>query len=142
VPLPPPACSPTWLLGFGTPAVKKKADAVQARAGLLAREAVTFGGPESVGAEALAARWMEIPMPIPIVSALGPLSWTIALGSAAVAHWRAGSPIVAVIGLALAAPLFGFGHAFITSPIAIAALLVATVVIERRRSPRHLPSGG
>lgn len=111
-------------------------------AGLLAREALTFEGAESAGAEAMAARWMEIPMPIPIVGALGPLSWTIALGAAAVSHQRAGSSIVAVIGLALAAPLFGFGHAFITGPIAMAALLVAAVIIERRRPPRHLPSGG
>lgn len=103
-------------------------------AGLLAREALTFEGVESPGAEALAARWMEIPFPIPIVGALGPLSWTIALGAAAVAHWRAGSPLLAVIGLSVAAPLFGFGHPLITGPIAMGAFLVAAVLIEFRGS--------
>ena len=102
-------------------------------AGLLAREALTFGGADATGAQALAARWMEIPFPIPIVGALGPTSWVITLGAAAVAHYRAGSAMPVVLGLALAAPLFGFGHSLISGPIAMAGLLVAVIGVELRR---------
>ena len=102
-------------------------------AGLVAREALAFRAPENLGAQALAARWMEIPPPIPILGLLGPLSWTLALLSAAGAHRRAGSPVVVVVALALAGPLFGFGHALISGPIAMASLLAAAVVLERER---------
>ena len=105
-------------------------------AGLMAREALAFDGPAADGAQALAARWMEIPMPIPILGALGPLSWTLALGAAAVAHFRAGSHLLVVLGLAVAAPLFGFGHAFITGPIAMAGLVLAAAALEFGRRPR------
>jgi hypothetical protein len=109
-------------------------------AGLLAREALTFGGAESAGAQALAARWMEIPFPIPITGALGPTTWLVTLGAAAIAHYRAGSSILVVVGLALAAPLFGFGHSLISGPIGMAGLLVAVAVHERSAHPNRRPA--
>jgi len=99
-------------------------------AGVLAREAQTFSGSEVAGAEALAARWMEIPFPLPLFGALGPLSWTLALLAAAVAHFRVGSSWIIVFGLAIAGPLFGFGHPLITGPIAMLGLIVAAAVRE------------
>lgn len=96
-------------------------------AGLLSREAKALG---DSGAAALAARWMEIPLPMPIISTVAVVSWTGTLLAAAVAHWRAGSSWLAVGGLALAGPLFAFGHPFITGVIGMAALLVAAVVLE------------
>lgn len=96
-------------------------------AGVLSREAVALGDP---GAEALAARWMEIPMPLPLISTAAVVSWTGTLLAAAVAHYRAGSSWLAVGGLALAGPLFGFGHPLVFGVIGMAALLVAAAAIE------------
>jgi hypothetical protein len=104
-------------------------------AGVLAREAMEVGEARA-GAEALAARWMQIPMPLPIVSTLGTLGWTAALLAAAVAHARAGSPLLAVAGLAVAGPLFGFGHPFVTGLIGMGGLVVAAIALEWRPSPR------
>lgn len=101
--------------------------------GLLAREALELSGAEEAGAFALAARWMEVPSPLPIVSTLGVVSWTAALLAAAVAHWRAGSSWIVVGGLALAGPLFGFGHPFITGLIGMGGLAAAGVAVEWRR---------
>jgi hypothetical protein len=105
--------------------------------GLLAREAMQMTGADLAGAEALAARWMQIPWPMPIVSTLGVVSWTAALLAAAVAHWRAGSSWIVVAGLALAGPLFGFGHPFFTGIIGMAGLLAAALTIELRASPQY-----
>lgn len=98
--------------------------------GLLSREALALGEASAPGAEALVARWLEIPMPLPIISTIGTASWTVALLAAAVAHHRAGSPRLAVIGLALAGPLFGFGHPLVFGLIGMAGLLVAVVYLE------------
>jgi hypothetical protein len=92
-------------------------------AGMLAHEAMHMTGMASVGAAALAESWMEIPMPLPVISTIGVVSWTVVLLAAAVAHRQAGSSWVVVVGLALAGPLFGFGHPFITGVIGMAGLL-------------------
>lgn len=102
-------------------------------AGLLAHEAMHISGMASVGAAALAERWMEIPMPLPVISTIGVVSWTAVLLATAVAHRQAGSSWVVVGGLALAGPLFGFGHPFITGVIGMAGLLAATVALELGR---------
>lgn len=104
--------------------------------GVVAREALAVNAADRTGAEALAARWMTIPMPLPIISTMGTLSWTAALLAAAAAHAQARSPIIAVIGLALAGPLFGFGHPFVTGLIGMAGLAIAGVVIESSRRGR------
>lgn len=106
-------------------------------AGVLSRETTAMSGAERLGAEALAARWLEIPTPLPIVSTLAVVSWTAALLAAALSHYHARSPRVAVAGLALAGPLFGFGHPYITGVIGMAGLLVAALAIELNRSPRR-----
>ena len=110
-------------------------------AGLLARESLLLTSEISVGAAALAARWMEIPMPLPVISTIGTVSWTVMMLAAAVAHQRAGSSWIVVVGLALAGPLFGFGHAFITGVIAMAGLLAATVVVEMGKNGRSPTTG-
>lgn len=99
-------------------------------AGVLSRETVAMSGAERIGTEALAARWLEIPMPLPIVSTLGVVSWTVALLAAALAHYQVRSPWLAVAGLALAGPLFGFGHPYFTGVIGMAGLLTATLALE------------
>jgi hypothetical protein len=99
-------------------------------AGLLSREAMAMTGEARGGAEGLAARWMEIPLPMPIISTIAVVSWSAALVSAAVAHWRAGSSWIVVIGLAIAGPLFGFGHPYITGVIGMAGLAVAVIALE------------
>jgi hypothetical protein len=110
--------------------------------GVLSRETMEFSGAERAGAEALAARWPEIPMPIPVISTLGVVSWTLALLAAALAHWRAGSPRLAVLGLALAGPLFGFGHPLVLGVIGMAGLLLAAVALEFRGARREPASAG
>jgi hypothetical protein len=100
--------------------------------GLLAREALQTTGADLAGAQALAGRWMQIPGPMPIISTVAVMSWTAALLAAAVAHWRAGSSWLAVGGLALAGPLFGFGHPFVTGVIGMAGLTVAALTVELR----------
>jgi hypothetical protein len=99
-------------------------------AGVLSRETLQLSGVERAGAEVLVARWLEIPMPLPVVSTIAVVLWSITLLAAAIAHWRADSPWIVVAGLALAGPLFGFGHPYITGIIGMAGLLVAAVVIE------------
>jgi hypothetical protein len=110
-------------------------------AGMLAREALLLTGEVSLGAAALAARWMEIPMPLPVISTIGTVSWTVTLLAAAVAHKQAGSSWIVVIGLALAGPLFGFGHPFITGVIGMAGLLAATAVVELGKNGRSPATG-
>jgi hypothetical protein len=105
-------------------------------AGMLAREAQLMPAEAGAGAAALAERWMEIPMPLPMISTMGTLSWTVVLLAAAVAHWRAGSSWIVAGGLALAGPLFGFGHPFVTGVIGMAGLLVAAIVLELRGGPQ------
>jgi hypothetical protein len=110
-------------------------------AGMLAREALLLTSEVSAGAAALAARWMEIPMPLPVISTIGTVSWTVTLLAAAVAHKQAGSSWIVVMGLALAGPLFGFGHPFITGVIGMAGLLAATVVVELGKNGRSPATG-
>lgn len=93
----------------------------------------------SEGAVRLADRWMELPMPIPIISTLGPVSWSLALLAAAVAHHRHGSPRLAVLGVALAGPLFGFGHPVLAGMIGMAGLLAAAIAFEVRKVKRDYP---
>jgi hypothetical protein len=102
-------------------------------AGLLSREAMALSGAQEAGAHELAGRWMEIPFPLPIVSTVAVLSWTATLLAAALAHWRARSSWVAVAGLALAGPLFGFGHPLFAGVLGMAALAAAGAAIERNR---------
>jgi hypothetical protein len=111
--------------------------------GLVVREALAVGAADRTGAEDLAARWMTIPMPVPIISTMATFSWTAALLAAAAAHAQARSPVIAVIGLALAGPLFGFGHPFVTGLIGMAGLAVAGVAIEssKRVRPGEVDAG-
>lgn len=101
--------------------------------GLLSREALQMSGADLAGAEALAIRWMQIPAPMSIISGLAVVVWTAALLAAAVAHRRAGSSWMAVGGLALAGPLFGFGHPHIAGLLGMAGLLAAAMAIESHR---------
>lgn len=101
--------------------------------GVLVREALAAQEAERAGAVALAETWWRVPAPVWVFSTLGPLSWLVACGAAAVAHFRAGSGLVVAGGLAIAAPFFGFGHPLITGPLAMLALLAIAVVLERRR---------
>jgi hypothetical protein len=82
------------------------------------------------GAWALAQHWWDVPAPIVIVGVLGPLSWAVTVGAAAVAHWRAGSNPAVPIGLAVNALLFAWGHPGVTGVISMAGLLTAVVVRE------------
>jgi len=121
------------LLGIGT--------------GVLVREALAAPDVDRAGAVALAETWWEVPAPIWVFGTLGPLSWLVACGAAAVAHWRAGTGLLVAGPLALAAPFFGFGHPLITGPIAMAALVLAAVGLERRwatspPSGASSPAGG
>ncbi len=98
-------------------------------------------GAERAGAEALTARWLKLPTPIPIVSTLAVVSWTVALLAAALAHYRVGSSWVAVGGVALAGPLSGFGRPLFTGVVGMAALRAAAVSIELGRpQPRRAPA--
>lgn len=103
-------------------------------AGVLTRETADLGGSAAPGAEMLVARWLEIPMPLSVVSAVGTVSWTVALLAAAVAHQRAGSSWWMVVGLGLAGPLFGFGHPLFLGVVGMAGLLTAAVVSELGRT--------
>jgi hypothetical protein len=101
--------------------------------GILVREAFLREGSEQQALAALAETWWSSPWPIRVFSIAGPLAWLIATVAAALAHQRAGSGPVVVAGLALAGPLFGFGHPYLTGQLAMAGLLVAAVALERHR---------
>lgn len=98
--------------------------------GVLSRETAELGSSAAPGAAMLVARWLEIPMPLPVISTAGPLSWTVALVAGALAHHGAGSSRLIVIGLALAGPLFGFGHPLVFGVIGMVGLLLAAFVLE------------
>jgi hypothetical protein len=78
-------------------------------------------------------------MPLPIISTMGTVSWTVALIAAAVAHRRAGSSWVIVVGLGIAGPLFGFGHPLFLGVIGMGGLLAAAVAFELGRPPTPAP---
>ncbi|MCZ2860869.1 hypothetical protein [Blastococcus sp. VKM Ac-2987] len=98
--------------------------------GVLVREARALDG----AASQLAETWWAIPAPVWVFSTLGPLSWLLTAGAAAVAHMRAGSSLVVVGGLAVAAPLFAFGHPTLGGPVAMVGLIVAAAALLRHRS--------
>ena len=100
--------------------------------GVLVREAVALGDP---AAFALAERWWEVPAPIWVFSTLGPLSWVVAAGAAGLAHLRAGSGWIVAAPVALAGPLFGFGHPLLTGPIGMLLLAFAAVALARNPPP-------
>jgi hypothetical protein len=120
------------LLGIGT--------------GILVIQTDRLAGAEQAGAEALTRAWWAVPAPIPVISVLAIASWMVALGAAALAHRRAGSPIAAVAGFGVAAVVFGLGgHPGITGVIGMAGIVVAVVVLATRgpipsRSDRRSPT--
>jgi hypothetical protein len=82
------------------------------------------------GAWALAQHWWDVPLPIMLVSIFGPLCWALAIGAAALAHRLAGSHWLVVVGLALTAVVFAWGHPGVTGVIAMGGLLTAVLVHE------------
>lgn len=105
-------------------------------AGVLAREALAMPEAMQPGAEALAARWMEIPWPLWLPGPLAQLFWIGAVVAAAMAHHRAGSPAVAVAALGTAA-IFAV-HPGAPGVLAMAALVVAGLTVERRSPAPHM----
>ena len=81
------------------------------------------------GAEALAERWWEVPMPVPLIATDAILSWVVAAGAATVAHARTRSPLPVVLGLGAATIFFALGHPGLTGVLGMAGLLVAAALV-------------
>jgi hypothetical protein len=105
--------------------------------GLMLRKAAELPAAAAT-ADALWAERLRDPW-VGAVVAPAALGWVVALAAAAVAHARAGAPRPAVVALALAAVLFGIDHTPPFAPLAMAALLVAAALLERR--PGRAPAG-
>lgn len=103
--------------------------------GVLAREALAADNGVAEGAAALAARWMEIPFPLSLISGLGTAMWVLAVVSAGVALIRAGFHPLAGWALVVSAPLFGWGHPRITGVLAMVAMLTAVAARARLQAP-------
>lgn len=82
------------------------------------------------GAEALTERWWDVPMPIPLIATAALISWVVAVGAAALAHLRAGSPRLVVAGLVVAMVFFALGHPGTTGVLGMLGLLGTAVVVE------------
>jgi len=100
--------------------------------GVLVRETLSLT--DDGTAAQLVEEWWAIPTPVWVFSALGPLSWLVTAGAAAIAHLRAGSGSAVVGGLAVAAPLFAFGHPTVAGPLAMVALVLAAIRLQPHSS--------
>jgi hypothetical protein len=109
--------------------------------GVLVREAAAAAPERQDAAIALAETWWNVPAPLWLLGVLGPLSWVVATAAAAIAHHRAGSGRLVVGALAVAGPLFAFGHPFVTGPLAMLALLTAALLITQGTEPEPVATG-
>lgn len=105
--------------------------------GVLINETDALPAVARPGAEALTERWWEVPMPVPLIATAAILSWVVAVGSAAVAHARARSPLLVVIGLAAATVFFALGHPGITGVLGMVGLLIAAAAVAFGPSARE-----
>jgi hypothetical protein len=104
--------------------------------GLLIRQANGLPAPEQAAAAQQIQQYfdnvIEPGLPTLYVVAVGVVAWVVAMLAVAAARRRAGASGAVVALLAVAAVSFGFDHGFPTGTIAMAALFVAGLLLERR----------
>jgi hypothetical protein len=111
--------------------------------GLLVAEANQLGGPDQAAAARLIQEYFDgmvsFASPALWVVIIGAGSWLVAMGATTVAVRRAGAGPLPVALLAVAAVSYTLDHTFPSGTVAMAALFLAALLLERRRATLPAP---